>query len=288
MGVKVKHFISPADISPDIIQSVIFDAIKESQPEYVFFSSVNPSSGYPFSWSYLEKIKAVSPLSKFIFVWWDSCCDDFFKLSIDGSQGLVDLNIFLDNPTLSGLTEAQVQDCNVRFYPLNYPVGVFVPGIDRKYQFSFVGQLTGKRLYRKPFIDAAASLDSIPHFISAYSRETQTSLDHYVSVVQSSVSTINFCRSLGINQLKGRVWEAFHSCSFLLEETGSPVDQLFVPGLEYETFSSPEELVDKLKFYCLTSKGIRLAEAKSARAYEKLCSTYNQYQVLKDVIGALR
>ena len=283
MGVKVKHFISPPGLSSDLIESNIFEAVKDSKPEYLFFSSVNPSTNFPFSWAFIKRLKQILPSSKFVFLWWDTCCPDFFGQSLSGSEELVDLNIFVDNPLLSGLSQSQILNSNVRYYPLNYPIGTFVPGLTHKYKFTFVGQVTGKRAYRKPFLEAAASLKSISYHISVFPREKQTSLQDYISVQQSSMSTINFCRSVGINQLKGRAWEALHSRSLLFEEYGSPLDQLFVPGLDYESFASPEELRDKLKFYSSTTKGLRLASSQSLKAYEKLCSKYNSYNVLEDV-----
>lgn len=81
-------------------------------------------------------------------------------------------------------------------------------------------------------------------------REEGLTIDGYARLMRHAKININFAsHPLGLTQCKGRVFEALACKSLLLESEGSSTRELFAAGKDYIEFSSPEDLVSKIKFY---------------------------------------
>ena len=107
-----------------------------------------------------------------------------------------------------------------------------------------------------------------------------------INIVNKSKINLNFSDqpSYNVSCLKNRVTEVLGCGQFLLTETFPELDSMFKVGEDLDSFSSLEELKDKIQFY-LKNDNIRdkLAmqgnKAVQKYSYKKLMSN-----ILKDII----
>jgi spore maturation protein CgeB len=78
------------------------------------------------------------------------------------------------------------------------------------------------------------------------------SYNEYLKLLSRLKISLNFS-SLQVSkyQVRARVWESLWSKTFLLEEENPVTDKYFAPNEDYVPFSSPGDLVEKVKYYLL-------------------------------------
>jgi spore maturation protein CgeB len=99
--------------------------------------------------------------------------------------------------------------------------------------------------------------------ITGGQREKKFPPEDYASLIRRSKIGINFSASpAGFWQTKGRIFEILASGSMLVESANPSTRLLFEPNKEYIEFYSPEDLVEKVKYY-MTHENERLAIAEA-------------------------
>jgi spore maturation protein CgeB len=107
--------------------------------------------------------------------------------------------------------------------------------------------------------------------------------DLYTLLSQSKIIlNINFSRWNSIRSgVNLRVFEALAACGFLLTDNCGELDDLFEVGVELETFTSPEEMLDKVNYYL---KYDELRQKIARNGYEKFLKCYTWDHRIKDLI----
>ena len=101
--------------------------------------------------------------------------------------------------------------------------------------------------------------------------------NQYFGSMARSKMVMNFCAvPHGKAVLKGRPFEVLACNTLLLEEYGSELDRLFVPGKEFVFFRDNHELLTHIRYY-LANPEERAAIAQ--RGHEKYLRLYNQRHV---------
>lgn len=109
--------------------------------------------------------------------------------------------------------------------------------------------------------------------ISVYGRGWDAgmlSTEKMLAVFNSSKISLNFVKAIdnsGRTQLKGRIYEIIMAGGFVLSEHSDELTDYFDIGREIDTFRSPQELLDKVRFYLENSD---LREEMAARARDKV------------------
>lgn len=101
------------------------------------------------------------------------------------------------------------------------------------------------------------------------------STEKMIAAFNSSKISLNFVKAIGNSgrvQLKSRLFEIIMAGGFVLSEFSEESTDYFDIGREIDTFRSPQELLDKVRFYLEHSA---LREEMSARAREKVEKYYS-------------
>lgn len=128
---------------------------------------------------------------------------------------------------------------------------------------------------RDVFIDCLKDNDVS---ISVYGRGWDAGMlssEEMIAAYNSSKISLNFLKAIGNSgrvQLKGRLFEIIVAGGFVLSEFSEELTDYFDIGREIDTFRSPQELLDKVRFYLEHSA---LREEMSARAREKVEKHYS-------------
>ena len=76
----------------------------------------------------------------------------------------------------------------------------------------------------------------------------QRSLRDYFETLDATRIALNFCKTQeGIDQVKGRPFEAMSAHCCVVEPRGSPLSQYFEPDVEYATWGDHDELVSVVR-----------------------------------------
>ena len=171
------------------------------------------------------------------------------------------------------------------FFPVVYDASVFNPGErpSKEIDVSFIGMMQGKAGRR----EYAAALEHAGLNVSVFGAGTAAgviSRDRVIDIYRRSRINLNFAgpnvstplnRNFSINQrvrqIKARCTKIALCGSFLLTEYAPGTERLFAIGEEIDVFHSPEELVDKVKFY-LANEAQR--EAMAAKALQRAQREY--------------
>jgi spore maturation protein CgeB len=151
---------------------------------------------------------------------------------------------------------------------------IYFPSEYKDIEVAFLGQISSYRDYRSDYIDYASDkLKEYKTYFSTKDRVDQINHFDYARIINRSKIGLNFSRSVNMDQLKGRVLHTMLSGALLLETKNSQTDFLFEDGKEYVSFTSKEEMIDKIKFYLRNDK-IREEIAKNGR--EKTLLNYSR------------
>ncbi len=193
---------------------------------------------------------------------------------------LVDLNVSWDNP---------VSDFHKSYkWPKNH-VNLFVPQ-DPKLFFkqdkqdipvSFIGGINNQE--RQMYLHHAINVKQQPIMIRGGQRNEKLTPEQYAQLIRRSKIGINFSFSAGsFWQTKGRVYEILASNSLLFEGKNGATSQLLVPGQHYVEYDSPDDFVDKLKYYLSNEKEARKISESGYNVYNsKFTAKHFWTEVLK-------
>jgi hypothetical protein len=113
------------------------------------------------------------------------------------------------------------------------------------------------------------------------------SSEKMVMAYNSSKISLNFVKTIddsGKVQLKGRLFEIIMAGGFVLSEHNDELSDYFEIGREIDTFRSPRELLDKVRFY-LENSDLRneMAQRASAKAEKRYSFEFNWLRYLMDI-----
>lgn len=218
--------------------------------------------------------------------WWDTCWDGFWP-SIQPLLPIVDLHVVGENPRMTMFDGREVGPVRKRFISLWTcldPAFSTNPGQARDIEVSFLGQVDGYRSERTPFIEHLRA-ERVPLYTSLETRDRQMSHAAYVDVLQRSKIGLNFSHSVHGHQLKGRVFETLRAGALLLETDNPQTPCCFTPMQDYVPFSTPGDLVEKIRYY-LAHEAERRAIAE--RGERKAHDLYNHDIYWARIFDALR
>jgi spore maturation protein CgeB len=180
----------------------------------------------------IRKIREIYPKIKLVFFWYDSTFHYINQQAIREIDEFADLHIPFDGVPLTELTNKW------RFFATPESSKLFYPD-DQIEDVSFIGRYHYPN--RREYIEYAQQhirINLLPYEVPA---------ELYAESIRRSKININF--SLAFSQLghqcKGRVFETLASHSLLLESENSITSQYIEPDVDYITFNSPQDLVDK-------------------------------------------
>lgn len=218
-----------------------------------------------------------------IAIWWDTCVKDFWRL-VEPVLPFVDLNIVPDNPSLRFMDRNSVYF--ERFLPLWIPLdpGIYnCDNINRDIPVCFLGQVEGYRSNRMEYIQHILD-QKIPIYLSTANRDSQPSHTDYENILKRSRMGINFSYSVDCHQLKARVFETMLCGAMLMESDNDQTSRYFVPMKDYVSFSSKNDLLEKLHYY-LEHEDERAEIA--ARGEQKAREHYNHIEFWRVVLDRL-
>ena len=96
--------------------------------------------------------------------------------------------------------------------------------------------------------------NNIPGFFSVSQRNSQPSHAEYQEIMGRAKIGLNFSESSVDHQTKGRIFENMLSGAMLLESENHLTETLFTEGKDYVSFTTKEDLVEKIKFYLRTMR----------------------------------
>ena len=216
-------------------------------------------------------------------IWWDTCWKDFWP-QVQPVLPLVDLNIVPDNPNLALMDRSSPWFKN--FLPLWVPLDPSIYKNDhlkRDIPVSFLGQVGGYRSDRVEYIQALLD-HKVPIRLSTVDRDRQPSHAEYVEVLKRSRIGINFSSSVDAHQLKARVFETMHCGAMLMESENEQTTRYFTPMQDYVSFSSKEDLIDKLRYYLAHEEE---CERIAASGEQKARGLYNHIKFWQAVFDRL-
>jgi len=107
----------------------------------------------------------------------------------------------------------------------------------------------------------------------------------YSFLIRRSKINLNFpLHPFGFDQIKGRVYEVLASKSLLLEKANNETKKLFIPDEEYIEFYSPQDALNKIKYF-LNNDDHRKAIAE--KGYKKYREKYSSDIFWKTIMNKL-
>lgn len=242
-------------------------------PTHIILSSYTATYSYMPSPAVLRYLKDRDICV--VHIWWDTCSRHMAKafLAIDS---YVDIHVVLDNPCLYFMEEALALGFDAThqhtklvslFYPFEYRRTV---GGSRDISIIFLGQTGSYRSVRKEYLEHVA--DSDLSIVTTQSFASPLNEKDYDNLLLRSKIGINFSESVDSHQLKARVFELMRAGCLVVEQRNDQTAMYFEEGVDYISFSSKEELLEKLRFFLVNeSERVRI----TAVAYEKASRLYN-------------
>jgi spore maturation protein CgeB len=283
-GYKVHLFYWDAEKSLFFNQVKLWLKIRKLNPWIIFFSSYSPSrkNGYSKpSISFLEILRSKIK-SNIIFLWWDSCTDNFYDTNIKKLHKVKSIHLIMENPLLDfGLSNKDVKNDSIIALYTNYAEKSFVKPLKKELDVAFLGQISSYRDNRKEYIDYLIK-NKISGYIETNVRGQQVDHNKYAEVLGSAKISINFSFSVDKHQLKGRVFESMHGEALLMETDNPQTAMLFDEGKDYVSFSDKKDMLDKINYYLSHDKE-REKIAKSGR--KKVLDLYNSDFFLQKIFN---
>ena len=251
------------------VDNIIPEYCKVFDTKIIFYSLLGLSKYNP-SIATFKKVKSLGV--KQCIMWPDT--GPGWGVSVINQIGdAVDLNILWDNPT-SDFHNSVINS-------LQRTLSLWVPqdntmfcDNEKTIDVSFIG--SDRYPDRKMYIDfllKESKKNDINFIFSGGQREEKLSVKQYADLIKSSKIGINFSGNPGgFHQCKGRVYEILSSKSMLLENVNDSTRKLFTPGIDYIEFNSPQDLIEKIKYYLLhEEERIKIAN----NGYNKYISNYS-------------
>ena len=281
-GYEVDLFYWDEENSLFINQVKLWRKIRKLNPWIIFFSSYTTTRKRPPSQpsaKYLEILRKKMS-SNILFIWWDSCSDEFYDNEIKNLEKLKSIHLILDNPLLDfGEKHKNLGDDSLIPLWASYGENYFVKPLKKDIDVAFLGQVSSYRENRRDYIEYLME-QNISGYISTLNRGQQVEHIKYAEILGRAKIGINFSYSVDKHQLKGRVFETMHAGALLLETKNPQTESLFKDGVDYVSFSDKEDLLKKIKYYLIHEQERKLI-AQSGR--EKVLKLYNSELFIKKI-----
>lgn len=255
--------------------------LSKSRPSLVVLSShseMYPQGSY-FTRSFLRWCGQAIPGLQFCEIGWDTVGKDFW--SAEFVSKLPRHFIVLDAPSLKTIpiqvrsimasSGFLISSCAQPFVADRWFQSYNSP---RSIDCSFVGLTGAYRNYRDSYLNYVKEFVPGSLILTAKNRQEQVPHLEYRRILQNSKISINFSESIsGQHQIKGRVWESLLSGCLLIEQLNDEINHFFQDGVHYVSFSTKEELVEKLVFY---SSNVKARKEIAMRGQERAISLIGQ------------
>lgn len=216
------------------------DLIRYHRSQKPDITVVTPIAGWGSNPTHrsLAEISKTSPLA---FVWFD-ISHKVVKEAARAVEPFTKINIVLDNPF---------------FIPDNKYIALWTPQdtrlyndpcLERDIDVSFLGSLHGypDRHQYLSFL----KMNGVPIHQYGGQREQNLSPQTYAQFMQRSKIALNFSKTVtGVQQTKGRLWEASLCGAMVMEDASLGTSQWFEPFKDYVPFFCDEDLVEKINYY---------------------------------------
>jgi hypothetical protein len=281
--VDVLNFFWDNTIFPGLNKLRFIKFVMREVPDLMVLSSYTPSSKRALSQpgrQILDILKDKNYISKCIAVWWDTCSKNFPKINLR-NQRAINFHVIIDNPTMNlDYTQICSEDKEkLLFLFCPYNINCLFKPLKKDINFSFLGQINSYRNTRREFVDYL-TLNNIEGYLSTDERSDQVSHEKYGEILGRSKIGLNFSYSVDKHQLKGRVFETILAGALLLESKNDQTAALFEDGEEFVSFTTKEDLLEKIKHYVFNDiERNRIAE-NGRRKVMELYNGFNFWQII--------
>lgn len=159
----------------------------------------------------------------------------------------VDLNISWDNPSSPFHDQYKYPNNHVHLFVPQDPK-LFYKTENRDIGISFIGGINNEE--RHGYLSHAINTHKLPIVVKGGQRNEKLSEEQYAQLIRRSKISINFPWSNGsFWQTKGRIFEVFAVGGLLMERKNPSTPKLFIPNKDYVEYDSPDDFVEKVKYY---------------------------------------
>jgi hypothetical protein len=214
-------------------------------PDFIILSSYHYLIAEQPHFEVLKEIRLKYEIP-FICLWFDGVSERAIKASSYMSD-TIDLNILIDSNTLVNYFSKK-DNYLMMWMPID--PNIYYPGeACRDIPISFLGSVGSYRAIRKEYLIYLGE-NRVEVYHTGGQKEQRVSIERYAGALRRSKISLNFSHSIpGKHQLKGRVFEILLSGALLMESENDMTPQYFTPMVDYVTFDSKEDLLDKVRYY---------------------------------------
>lgn len=252
----------------------VLKKIAEFSPHLIFLVSyAYPGSFNTISLKTLKIIKERFSLS-IAAIWGDAHSDEAMKIA-GLYQPFVDFNVF----TASSVSFRRWRDPKKFSYfwvPKN-PEFFYDSGRRRDIDISYPGTPKPDRLRKIRYLEKLG----MKVYYAGGERQQHLALAQFAEIFQRSKIILSFSYAGYTYLTCARVFEAADCGAMLLEEANPETAKLFLPGIDYVSYSSKRDLFDKARYYLEhDDERMRIAE----RACEKARKFYSAHRFWKIIL----
>jgi len=253
-------------------QAQFFENVLRKQPDVVIFYCYSSSLYTGPTLSMIKRLKNKTS-TKFVAIWEDTVNEGFMENSILPTLPFFDLHVINENPLFIVNCEKLPMNQKNKILVLYnaYSSKQFKPIDEKTIDVAFTGRVTGYRSQRKEYLLYLMERN-ITGFICLFENNLFLSMEESYRMLGKSKIGLNFSFSVNNHQLKGRVFEIMLSGAMLLESENPQTASLFEEGKDYVSFSSKEDMFDKIRYY-LKNDAERKRIAENGR--RKVVECYN-------------
>jgi HKD family nuclease len=236
------------------IDKVLPRYCKTHEIQLIIFSLLGASSCNP-SHTCLKELK---DLGVYSVVMWPDTGPGWGCQTIKELGDLINLHVSWDNPRSAFHDSNPFNNNHLQLWCPQDP-NLFYKQKNQDLDVGFIGS---SRYFDRHFFLKILAESNTQIIIRGGQREEKLSPEQYAEFMRRLKININFSLSpAGFFQTKGRIFEIL-ACGGLLFESKNPAtEQLLKPNEEYVDFNSPQELIDKIKFYTNNEEErLRIAE----------------------------
>lgn len=181
-----------------------------------------------------------------IFIWPDTGPE--YGIGTIAKLGkLADLHVSFDNPTSPFHDTVKFADNHLRLWVPQDKL-LYFNQLNKDIPASFIGSTANRE--RIAYLNCLKTTYPELLVMGGQRESRKLSYTQYAELIRRSKININFSVSLAaFFQTKGRIFEVLASGSMLLESKNPSTATLFTPNKDYVEFNSPDELVEKIKYY---------------------------------------
>jgi glycosyltransferase involved in cell wall biosynthesis len=204
---------------------------------------------------------------------------------------LFDMHVFNENPTFKDEFDLLSEDERRKvfippgnMYVVSPSSGLENTARERNIDVFFSGRVGSYRSYRKDTLMYLIE-NGVSGYINFFLSETNLDNEEYYKLLSMSKIAINFSYSNEGHQLKGRALEAISVGAMLLESENPQISCFFEDGTDYVSFSSKEDLLEKIGYYLKNSEErVRIAK-NGMRKVAELYHPHNYWEKIFEKIG---